>query len=99
MDKELDDVISCLQEKAENEDDVFDTNVGVKDVESLLVKLKTRKAVGPDSICARFLKSCTFQLCHVLSILFFMVFEGLLCAKSVENLCDMSCQKITSQLL
>ena len=34
---ELDDVISCLEEKAENEDDVFHTNVCVKDVESLFV--------------------------------------------------------------
>ena len=66
-------MVSCLQEKAENEDDVFDTNVDVKDVKSLfLVKLKTKKAVWPDSITisARLLKSCALQLCHVFSILF-----------------------------
>ena len=53
MDKELDDVISCLQEKAENENDVFDTNVCAKDVDSLFVKLKTKETVGPDSTSAR----------------------------------------------
>ena len=63
MDKELDDVISCLQEKAENEVDVFDMNVCAKDVESFFLKLKIRKVVGPDSISARLLKLCASQPC------------------------------------
>ena len=70
LDKELDDVILCLQEKIENEDDVFDTNLCAKDVKSLFVKLKTRKAVGPDGISARLLKPCASLLCQVFSILF-----------------------------
>ena len=49
---------------------VFDTNVDAKDVESRFVKLKPKKAVGPASISARILKSCTSQLCDVFNVLF-----------------------------
>ena len=37
-------MISCVQEKAENEEDVFDTNVCVKDVESLFVKNENKES-------------------------------------------------------
>ena len=70
MDQELDDVSLYLQEKSENEDDVFDTNVCAKYVESLFAKLKTRKAVRPDGISDRLLKPCASQLCQCFSILF-----------------------------
>ena len=33
-------------------------------------KVKTNKAVGPDNICGRIIKSCASQLCHVFSLLF-----------------------------
>ena len=39
-------------------------------VESVFLKLKTKKAVGPDNISGRLLKQCAAQLCQVFSFLF-----------------------------
>ena len=40
------------------------------EVKRLFSRLNTKKAVGPDNISGRILKSCAAQLCHIFSFLF-----------------------------
>ena len=47
-----------------------DANIDEKEVESLFSKVKVKKAVGPDNICGRLIKSCASQLSKIFSILF-----------------------------
>jgi hypothetical protein len=69
LDCKLPRVVSDLNERTVD-CDVFECDVEAKDVERAFLKLKTKKAVGPDNISARLLKLCASQLCHVFSFLF-----------------------------
>ena len=42
-------------------DDVEDFEIDAKIVEGIFLKRNTRKAIGPDNICGRLLKSCAYQ--------------------------------------
>ena len=64
---ELAQIRSELQEKMV--DDV-DFEMEAKIVEGIFLKLNTRKAIGPDNICGRLLKSCASQLSVVFSPLY-----------------------------
>ena len=56
---ELDHIRSELKKKVV--DDVEDFETDAKIVEGIFLKLNIRKAIGPDNICGRLLKSCASQ--------------------------------------
>lgn len=73
---ELQKVIGNLYEQLHNDcSDVSSETenymkIEAQEVETLFRKLKTKKAVGPDNISGRILKSCASQLCNIFSQLF-----------------------------
>ena len=75
VDDELAGTIERLRESvskhaSERNDIAGECDVDPKDVESVFLRLKTKKAVGPDNISGRLLKQCAAQLCQVFSVLF-----------------------------
>eukprot|EP00745_Piridium_sociabile_P024293 TRINITY_DN3837_c0_g1_i5.p1 TRINITY_DN3837_c0_g1~~TRINITY_DN3837_c0_g1_i5.p1 ORF type:complete len:146 (+),score=25.29 TRINITY_DN3837_c0_g1_i5:170-607(+) len=73
MEEELDHVIGNLHENLngdERENGEAEGVIDAREVERLFFRLQTKKAVGPDNISGRLLKSCAAQLCNVFSVLF-----------------------------
>ena len=68
--EEMDRIVSQLRDMAKDEMDDF--VIDRKSVESLFLKLKVKKASGPDGICGRLLKECAVQLSGVFSFIFNM---------------------------
>ena len=67
---ELARIRSELQPKLGEDVDLDDSDIDAKTLESIFRRLNTGKAIGPDNICGRLLKSCASQLSVVFSKLF-----------------------------
>ena len=57
-------------------DDVEDFEIDAKIVEGIFLKHNTSKAIGPDNMCGRLLKSCVSQLSVVFSQWFTWSLKG-----------------------
>jgi hypothetical protein len=70
LEDELSSVMRDLQGRVGEGGVSYDLEIHDTCVESLFKKLNPRKAVGPDRVCGKLLRSCATQLCFVFSQLF-----------------------------